>query len=86
MWVTAVSSGRSPQSVQVDEGRRVLGRAPTCDVVIEDSHVSQQHAQLDVTPEGAWLADLQSTNGTFVAGDRLQRTRMAGCPLGVLRR
>jgi Inner membrane component of T3SS, cytoplasmic domain len=80
MWVTAVSSGRSSQSVQVGEGRRVLGRAPTCDVVIEDPHVSQQHAQLDVTPEGTWLADLQSTNGTFVAGNRLERREWLAVP------
>ena len=66
--------------MQVSEGKRVLGRSPTCDVVIEDPHVSHQHAQLDVTPSGAWLADLQSTNGTFVAGDRLQRPEWLAVP------
>jgi hypothetical protein len=80
MWVTVVSSERSPQSLHVGEGRRVLGRATTCDVVIEDPHVSHEHAQLDVTPQGAWLADLRSTNGTFVAGDRLQRREWLAVP------
>lgn len=80
MWVTVVSAQRSPRAVRVGEGTRVLGRAPTCDVVIEDPHVSQQHAQLDVAPSGAWLADLQSTNGTYVAGDRLQQRQWLAVP------
>jgi len=80
MWVTVVSAQRSPRSVRVGEGMRVLGRAPTCDVVIEDPHVSQQHAQLEITPSGAWLADLQSTNGTFIAGDRLQQRQWLAVP------
>jgi hypothetical protein len=49
-------------------------------VVIEDPHVSLHHAQLDVTPSGAWLADLQSTNGTFVAGDQLQGPEWLAVP------
>jgi hypothetical protein len=73
VWVTVSSAQRSPMSVRVQAGTLVLGRDPACDVVIADAHVSLRHAQLDVTPHGAQLADLQSKNGTFVAGDRIER-------------
>jgi FHA domain len=71
MWVTVSSPGGSPQSAQVGGGSFVLGRAGTCDLVIDDPHVSMRHARLDVAEGGVWLADLRSTNGTFVDGERL---------------
>jgi hypothetical protein len=71
MWVTVSSPQGSPQSVHVVGGSLVLGRAGTCDVVIDDPHVSMQHAQLDVAEGGVWLADLRSRNGTFAYGQRL---------------
>lgn len=71
MWVTVSSARGSPQSVQVVGEPLVLGRAGTCDLVIDDPHVSMRHARLDVAEGGVWLADLRSTNGTFVDGQRL---------------
>jgi hypothetical protein len=71
MWVTLSSPQGTPQSVHVDGGSLVFGRAGTCDVVIDDPHVSMRHAQLDIADGGVWLADLRSTNGTFVHSQRL---------------
>ena len=71
MWVTVSSPQGSPQSVHVDRGSLVIGRAGTSDLVIEDPHVSMRHAQLDVAEGGVWLTDLRSTNGTFVHNQRL---------------
>lgn len=49
----------------------VLGRAASCDVVIDDDSVSAQHARLEFDA-GAWrITDLGSTNGTAVEGVRL---------------
>jgi DNA-binding winged helix-turn-helix (wHTH) protein len=42
----------------------VLGREPTCDVVIADRQISRFHARLTPTPEGVILEDLGSKNGT----------------------
>jgi two-component system cell cycle response regulator len=57
-----------------DMGRRyplggrvvTLGRGEACDVRIPDQSVSRAHARIDCALEGYDLADLQSTNGTFV--------------------
>ena len=49
-----------------------LGRGVDNDVVLASSHVSRYHTQLRWV-ESSWLVyDLDSTNGTFVDGDRLQ--------------
>lgn len=47
----------------------VVGRAPTCDIVIPRRHVSSQHA---IIVQGPAVIDLDSTNGVFVAGSRVE--------------
>jgi diguanylate cyclase (GGDEF)-like protein len=57
-----------------DMGRRyplagrtvVLGRGDACDVRIVDQSVSRTHARVECDGDGYDVADLQSTNGTFV--------------------
>ncbi|RYG86443.1 FHA domain-containing protein, partial [bacterium] len=39
-----------------------------------DKGVSRRHARLTISPNGLLLEDLGSTNGTFVAGARIDRT------------
>ena len=49
----------------------VLGREPTCDVVIADRQISRYHARLTPTPEGVILEDMGSKNGTHHNGTSL---------------
>lgn len=46
----------------------VLGREPTCDVVVVDRQISRFHARITPTPEGVILEDLGSKNGTHRNG------------------
>jgi hypothetical protein len=48
----------------------VLGRAPDCDVVIPDRSVSKYHARIGYAEE-VTIADLGSTNGTYLNGRRV---------------
>jgi len=49
-----------------------IGRADYNDVVLPDESVSTSHAKLQ-RREGVWiLTDVESTNGTFVDGERVQ--------------
>jgi diguanylate cyclase (GGDEF)-like protein len=51
-----------------------IGRAPENDVCIRDQSVSQRHARIVLTPEGAvYVQDLGSTNGTYVNGEKVVR-------------
>ena len=49
----------------------VLGREPSCDVVITDRQISRFHARLTPTLEGVILEDLGSKNGTHHNGTSL---------------
>ncbi|HEY9076213.1 MAG TPA: FHA domain-containing protein [Anaerolineaceae bacterium] len=59
-----------------------LGRAPDCDLVIEHETLSRHHARLAFMPEGIYLVDLGSTNGTRLDGKpippRCKTTLMIG--------
>lgn len=50
----------------------VVGREPTCNVVIPDRQVSRQHARFSFTIQGVVLEDLQSKNGTYLNGKPIQ--------------
>jgi pSer/pThr/pTyr-binding forkhead associated (FHA) protein len=53
-----------------------IGRLDDNDIVIEDdTFISSHHARLEIRPEGVWVVDLQSTNGSFVNGQRLTGER-----------
>jgi FHA domain len=54
----------------------VIGRHPSCDVVVTDETVSRQHARLTFR-DGGWIVqDLDSTNGTRVNGQYVGRCRL----------
>jgi len=54
----------------------VIGRDPECDIAIADIRVSWHHAVLRLE-NGRWvLADNGSTNGTYAAGQRVERIQI----------
>jgi pSer/pThr/pTyr-binding forkhead associated (FHA) protein len=40
--------------------------------------VSSRHARIEVRGDGAWVQDLESTNGTFVNGSRIVGAQRLG--------
>lgn len=55
----------------------LLGRDPSCDIVLADPTVSRRHARLRFS-DGVWsLQDLDSTNGTLVNRSRVVRCRLS---------
>ncbi len=54
-----------------------VGRGPESGVRIDgDDFASARHARIDPRPDGIWVADLGSTNGTFVNGARVTTERL----------
>jgi hypothetical protein len=49
----------------------MVGRVPEADLVFAAPSVSRKHAYLWRQPAGWWVADLNSTHGTFVDGNRI---------------
>jgi len=56
--------------------RFIIGRDPSCDIVIYDRQVSRQHARLSPTPSGILLEDLGSKNGTHLNGDQVHKATL----------
>ncbi len=49
----------------------VLGRSKTADIQLADSMLSRKHAKLVMSGDGWKVEDMDSTNGTWVRGERL---------------
>ena len=49
----------------------LLGRMPTCDIVIDDRSVSRRHAELRTRATGVEICDLNSRNGTYFGALRI---------------
>lgn len=55
----------------------VIGRRPPVDVVLDAPEVSRRHARIEWRDGAWWVVDLESTNGTFVGGERVSAHRLA---------
>ena len=53
-----------------------IGRAGPADVILADSRVSRSHCVVELMDDDLWVSDLNSTNGTFVDGDRISGSAM----------
>ncbi len=67
-----------PLELEVEPGRElVVGRDPSCDVVLSDPTVSRRHLRLFWQGERLFVEDLGSSGGTFVDGEPVQRSEVA---------
>lgn len=54
-----------------------IGRDPTNLIVISSSSVSRHHARIELVDGKVTITDLQSSNGTFVNGERVESAPLA---------
>lgn len=64
-------------AVDVVADPTMVGRDPTCEIVISDGSVSRRHARLERRPEGWTVVDQGSANGTFVDSQRIIESAVA---------
>jgi pSer/pThr/pTyr-binding forkhead associated (FHA) protein len=50
----------------------VIGRQPDCEIPVPSEEVSRHHARLRLTPDGLYVEDMGSANGTWLNGKRVQ--------------
>lgn len=66
---------RGAELIPLGRGETVLGRAPQCDIIVDNHMVSRRHAKVTVTDDGVLIEDLGSVNGVRVNGVPLQGNR-----------
>jgi hypothetical protein len=59
-----------------ESGELVIGRSSELDMVLIEDMVSRKHAKISLAPGQVTIADLGSTNGTFVNGEKVKRARL----------
>jgi pSer/pThr/pTyr-binding forkhead associated (FHA) protein len=55
----------------LEDGEYILGRSPSCDIVIDDMLASRVHAKLSVSQGTVILRDIGSSNGVYVNSARI---------------
>ena len=70
--LVVLSGENRGQVLRIEKPHVIIGRTE-CDINLEDSEISRQHALIKVLGTSALLEDLGSTNGTFVGGKRIQK-------------
>jgi len=70
--VFTISQGRQAGlSADLAGGVIMIGRGADCQLILDDDYVSTRHARVVGTPNGIYVEDLGSTNGTYVNGQRI---------------
>ena len=87
MWILRTVDDGTPEKTFriLSGGIRTIGRATGADFIVDAPLVSRVHCRLTALPGGELeVKDLDSTNGTFVNGARVETARLvSGDRLGV---
>jgi pilus assembly protein CpaF len=67
--------GSPTNRFELPDGSYTIGRGDACKIRLRHNEVSERHALLAVRPDGAWIEDLGSSNGTFVDAERVEGRR-----------
>ena len=68
----------TPLTFRLSSGSvKTLGRATRADFIVDRALVSRFHCRLTAGDEQLEVLDLESTNGTFVNGRRVERAKIA---------
>ena len=77
MWVLRSINDDTSHIIHLTSGTlRIVGRGLQADLVIDSMLLSRVHCSLSATDTELLVEDLGSTNGTFVNGKRVSRSRL----------
>jgi pSer/pThr/pTyr-binding forkhead associated (FHA) protein len=77
MWILESLDPEVPVTFRLLPGSmKTLGRAQTVDFVVDAALISRVHCRFTFDDSGLGVEDLGSTNGTFVNGQRIERSSL----------
>ena len=68
--------GESLETLSFAPGRVIIGRSPDNEIYIDSKFVSRHHAQIVSDERGAFIEDLNSTNGVFVGEQQIKKYQL----------
>jgi pSer/pThr/pTyr-binding forkhead associated (FHA) protein len=74
--VVRSGGGRSGETFALEQDRTSVGRAPECEVFLDDVTVSRRHAVVTRDDDGFTLHDEGSLNGTYVNRRRVESAKL----------
>ena len=80
MWILKTITEDIPERTFriLSGGIRTIGRSTGADFIVDAALVSRVHCRLSALPNGELeVRDLDSTNGTYVNGSRVEAARLA---------
>ena len=81
-WRLVVTDAQGERRVPLTGERFTMGRSATNDLVLRDTNISSRHAHIERRGTNLMIVDDNSTNGTFLNGNRV--TAAALIPGGIL--
>jgi predicted component of type VI protein secretion system len=66
----------SGDPIEVTREKSVVGRDPSCEIVVTDGSVSRRHASLERRGDAWWVVDQGSANGTYVNSLKVAETAL----------
>lgn len=73
--LTVIEGKYANQHWAMDKDEIIIGRDDTCDVILPERQVSRQHIRIFKHDSQYYIEDLQSRNGTWVNGQRVEGMR-----------
>jgi len=75
-WLIVEKGDRLGQEYRLNDGDTTIGRVGTCDIILNDTTVSRQHAKIRLDNNEFYIHDLASTNPVKVNGMEITRHRL----------
>ena len=74
--LVVVYGGNLGKAYYLQQAEEIIGRDLSSDIHLDEDSVSRQHARITVTHKETTVYDLDSTNGVFVNGHRVQHAAL----------
>tara|TARA_Y100001954_G_scaffold237846_1_gene302985 strand:+ start:2984 stop:3895 length:912 start_codon:yes stop_codon:yes gene_type:complete len=75
-YLIILKGPKAGKNLKIEKEELTLGRSMDADVLLDNEGVSRRHARILKEGDTYWLEDLGSTNGVFVNGEKLDRTKL----------
>lgn len=67
---------RERQTIVLNRARMTIGRAEGSDLLLDTPLASRLHALLSVREDGVYVSDLDSSNGTYLNGRKIDKAQL----------